>query len=72
MKLRRQIVWWFPGGLRLSYHGKPMTRATWIRLTWRGYIAMWHLLFRVAYLLNQMPAEIELGKVGPDNRKPRP
>ena len=47
MKLQTEIRWWVPGGW-IVYSGKPMTRLTWIRLTWRGYLAYWHLLYLVA------------------------
>jgi hypothetical protein len=50
MKLRTEISWWLPFGYSIVYCGTPKTRKEWIRLTWRGYLAMWKLLFRVAYL----------------------
>jgi hypothetical protein len=50
-KLQTEISWWFPFGLRLVYTGSPMTRARWMRLTWRGYVALWRLAFRAGYLM---------------------
>lgn len=50
MKLQRQIEWWVPGG-SIVYSGDAMTRWTWIRLTWRGYLAWWFSMGRAAYLL---------------------
>jgi hypothetical protein len=46
MKLRTEISWWIPGG-RLVYSGTPKTRMEWIRLTWKGYLAYWKLVFIV-------------------------
>jgi hypothetical protein len=50
MKLRTEISWWFPGH-RLVYMGSPKTRVEWIRLTWRAYLAAWHVVFLVACFL---------------------
>lgn len=47
MKLQSEIKWWLPFGLSIVYSGTPKTRAEWIRLTWRGYIAAWHMMFLV-------------------------
>jgi hypothetical protein len=44
MKLRTEINWWIPGG-SIVYIGTPKTRAAWVQLTWRGYVAWWHLIF---------------------------
>lgn len=51
MKLRPQISWWMPGGVRIVYCGTPKTRLEWIRLTWRGYVACWRIIFRAAQLM---------------------
>lgn len=50
MKKRTEIEWWIPGG-SLVYCGTPKTRAEWIRLTWRGYLAYWQLMFRARFVL---------------------
>jgi hypothetical protein len=50
MKLRSEIEWWLPCGLSMVYKGSPRTRWQWILATWSGYVAMWRLLFRVAWL----------------------
>ncbi len=47
-KLRSEIRWWLPFGYSIAYKGSPKTRAEWVRLTWRGYVAFWHLGFLVA------------------------
>lgn len=51
--MQTEISWWFPGKVRVVYSGTPKSRAEWIRLTWRGYLAMWRLLFRCAWLLRK-------------------
>ena len=43
MNKRSEIVWWVPGG-RLVYSGVPKTRVEWVLLTWRAYVAYWHLM----------------------------
>lgn len=48
-KLHTEISWWMPAGCRVVYQGTPKTRAEWIRLTWRAYIACWHLTLLVAW-----------------------
>lgn len=53
MKTQTEIVWWFPGKLRLAYSGAPASRWKWIRMTWRGYFAMWCLLFHAARILRK-------------------
>jgi hypothetical protein len=53
LKLQASITWWLPGGLRIRYEGKPMPRHEWIMKTWRGYVAMWMLIFHAARLLNK-------------------
>lgn len=50
MKRRTEISWWIPGGA-LIYRGKAMTRAEWVRRTWRGYWAYWILIFRIGWLM---------------------
>ncbi len=60
MKLRTQFEWWFPGGFRMVYQGNPMTRITWIKLTWRGYLAMWHLAFLIPWVLLKAKLKGEL------------
>lgn len=50
MKLRTEISWWMPG-YSIVYSGSPKTRAEWIRLTWRGYLAWWSLMFRAWWMM---------------------
>jgi len=54
-----EIEWWFPGGFRLVYSGTPKSRLEWVRLTWRGYIAMWQLLFRAAWIMFKQNQETQ-------------
>jgi hypothetical protein len=50
MSLQTKITWWIPGG-SLVYKGTAKTRVEWVRLTWRGYVAYWHLIFLVLWKL---------------------
>jgi hypothetical protein len=50
------ITYWLPCGLRMSYTGTPKSRWEWLWLTWRGYFAMWCLLFHASRLLAKLAA----------------
>ena len=47
-RISTEVSWWIPGG-SLVYSGTPKTRANWISLTWRAYLAYWHLLLIVSW-----------------------
>lgn len=57
-RISTEVSWWIPGG-SLVYSGTPKTRATWISLTWRAYLAYWHLMLLSAWiLLRQGPHDL--------------